>query len=128
MEELSDDGSSGGSCKRQQKRWRKLQTTTATEAAADDSNSNRESFGRWRRKLQTMTLWAKEASNVSVDRKEVVVLPSTGKGATHRSSDARGDCARKLHLRTRPSATKEVSVLCIDGGGNGRDTVEAEAL
>ncbi|RWW60386.1 hypothetical protein BHE74_00032621 [Ensete ventricosum] len=58
--------------------------------------------GRWRRKL-----WSS---------------PSIVEGATHGSSDGGGYYARKLDLRTRPSAIEEASVLYVGGRGSDKGT------
>ncbi|RZS08880.1 hypothetical protein BHM03_00039915 [Ensete ventricosum] len=58
--------------------------------------------GRWRRKL-----WSS---------------PSIVEGATHGSSDGGGYYARKLDLRTRPSAIEEALVLYVGGRGSNKGT------
>ncbi|RRT60698.1 hypothetical protein B296_00033037, partial [Ensete ventricosum] len=64
--------------------------------------------GRWRRKL-----WSS---------------PSIVEGATHGSSDGGGYYARKLDLRTRPSAIEEASVLYVGGRGSDKGTSRMAVL
>ncbi|RWW07122.1 hypothetical protein GW17_00029512 [Ensete ventricosum] len=84
-----------------------LQTIAAEKKASDDSigsggSCERQCVGRWRRKL-----WSS---------------PSIVEGATHGSSDGGGYYARKLDLRTRPSAIEEALVLYVGGRGSDKGT------
>lgn len=72
-----------------------------TEEVIDDNSSDGESFERW----------AEEASYGWC--RKLWSYPLMVEGAAHGSSNDRGNCARKLDIRTCPLMVEEASDLCV---------------
>ncbi|RWW14226.1 hypothetical protein GW17_00022018 [Ensete ventricosum] len=125
MEELSNDSDGGrGSCGRQQQQQRKFRTTAVAEEAANSSCSDGESFEQRRWKLR-MTSWAEEALDMSIGgRGRCDPLPRRWKELHMEATTVEGIAHESYTFGLVHQRTKEVSILCIDGGGSDKGSID----